>query len=40
MILSDMVEESPDATLAELRERLKKKARVEVSVPTLSRALQ
>jgi transposase len=40
MILTDFVAESPDATLDELRERMKKKARVEVSAPTISRALQ
>ena len=32
--------ESPDVTLEELRERMKKQARVEVSVPTICRALQ
>jgi len=40
MILSDLVAESPDATLDELRERMKKKTRVEASAPTISRALQ
>lgn len=40
MILTDFVAESPDATLDELRERMKKKVRVEVSAPTISRALQ
>lgn len=40
MILTDLVAEFPDATLDELREQLKKKARVEVSVPTIWRALE
>jgi transposase len=40
MILTDLVAQSPDATLDELREQIKKKARVEVSVPTICRALQ
>jgi transposase len=38
-ILSDLVAESPDLILEKLRERLKKKARVEVSIPTIWRAL-
>src|SRR5215813_9586157 len=40
MILSGLVAESPDATLDELRERMKIKTRVEASAPTISRALQ
>lgn len=40
MILTDLVAQSPDATLDELREQIKKKARVEVSIPTICRALQ
>ncbi len=40
MILTDLVAESPGATLDELREQMKKQARVEVSVPTICRALQ
>jgi transposase len=38
-ILSDLVAESPDLILEKLREQLKKKARVEVSIPTVWRAL-
>lgn len=38
-LLSEMVAESPDATLDELREQLKKKARVEASITTIWRAL-
>jgi transposase len=34
-----LVAESPDATLDELREQMKKRARVEASVPTIWRAL-
>jgi transposase len=40
MILTDLVAQSPDAMLGELREQMKKKARVEVSIPTICRALQ
>jgi transposase len=40
MILTNLVAQSPDATLDELREQMKKKARVEISVPTICRALQ
>jgi len=40
MILTDLVAQSPDATLDELRERIKKKARIEVSIPTICHALQ
>jgi len=40
MILTDLVAQSPGATLEELRERMKKQARVEVSVTTICRALQ
>jgi transposase len=39
MVLTELVAESPDATIEELRERLKKKTRVEASVPTIWRAL-
>jgi transposase len=39
MILTELVAESPDATLEELREQMKKRARVEASVPTIWRAL-
>lgn len=38
-ILSDLVAETPDATLDELRARLKKRARVAVSVTTIWRGL-
>jgi transposase len=38
-ILSDLVEETPDATLLELQKRLKEKVHVEVSVSTVARAL-
>ena len=39
MILTSLVAKTPDATLDELRERIKKQTRVEVSVPTIWRAL-
>jgi transposase len=39
MILTELVAESPDATLEELREQMKKRARVEASVPTIWHAL-
>ena len=39
MILTELVAESPDTTLEEQREHLKKRARVEASVPTIWRAL-
>lgn len=39
MILTELVAESPDATLEELREQMKKRARIEASVPTIWRAL-
>jgi transposase len=39
MILTDLVAKSPDATLDELREQMKKQTGVEVSVPTIWRAL-
>jgi transposase len=39
MILTELVAKSPDATIEELREQLKKKARVKASVPTIWRAL-
>lgn len=39
MILTELVAQSPDATLDELREQLKKRARVEASIPTIWRAL-
>jgi len=38
-ILSELVAKSPDATLDELRERMKKQARVTVSVTTIWRGL-
>ncbi len=40
MILTDLVAETPDATLAELGEQLQKKARVAVSHSTICRGLQ
>jgi transposase len=40
LILTELVARSPDATLAQLREELKKTARVEASVPTIWRALE
>ncbi len=39
MILTSLVAKTPDATLDELREQIKKQTRVEVSVPTVWRAL-
>src|SRR5262245_59077888 len=39
MLSSDLVAEFPDLTLDELLEQLNKKARVDVSVPTVWRAL-
>jgi transposase len=39
MTLTELVAELPDATLDELREQMKKRARVEASVPTIWRAL-
>jgi transposase len=39
MILSDLVAKTHEATLDELRERMKKLTRVEVSVTTIWRAL-
>jgi putative transposase len=38
MILTDLVSKTPDATLEELREQIKKRARVEVSIATIWRA--
>lgn len=38
-ILSDLVAQAPDATLDELREQMKKQARVAVSVTTIWRGL-
>lgn len=38
-ILSELVTQSPDATLEELREQMKKKARIEASITTIWRAL-
>ncbi len=38
-VLSDLVAKSPDATLDELREQMKKQARVAVSVTTIWRGL-
>ena len=40
MQVPDLVAATPDATLAELREQLEKKARVSVSLSTLCRGLQ
>ena len=40
MILTELVAEAPDATLEELREQLKKRARVEASIATIWRALE
>ena len=40
LILTELVAESPDATLEELREQMKKRARVEASIPTIWRALE
>lgn len=40
MVLTDLVAEFPDATLDELRQQLKKRVRVEVSVPTIWRACE
>ena len=39
LLLADIVAKSPDATLEQLRERIRKQARVEVSIPTIWRAL-
>jgi transposase len=39
LLLADPVAKFPYATLEQLRDRLKKQARVEVSVPTIWRAL-
>jgi transposase len=39
LLLADLVAKSPDATLERLRDQIKKQARVEVSVPTIWRAL-
>ena len=40
LTLIDLVAETPDATLEELRQQMKKKAGVEVSQSTICRALQ
>src|SRR5215813_8934945 len=40
LTLIDLVAEAPDATLEELRQQMKKRARVEVSQSTICRALQ
>lgn len=40
MILTELVAHSPDATLEELRKQMKKRARVEASIPTIWRALE
>lgn len=40
MILTELVAESPDAELEALREQMKKKTKVEVSISTISRALK
>jgi transposase len=39
LLLADLVAKSPDATLERLRDQIKKQTRVEVSVPTIWRAL-
>jgi len=39
LLLADLVAKSPDATLERLRDQIKKQARVEISVPTIWRAL-
>jgi len=39
-VLSELVSKSPDATLGELREQMKKQARVAVSVTTIWRGLE
>lgn len=39
-VLTELVADSPDATLERLREQLRKKARVEASLPTIWRALE
>jgi transposase len=40
LTLTELVALSPDATLAQLREQLRKKARVEASISTIWRALE
>src|SRR5215510_6071884 len=40
LTLIDLVAETPDATLEELRQQMKKKVGVEVSLSTICRALQ
>ena len=40
MILTELVAESPDAELEELRGQMKKKTKVEISISTISRALK
>ena len=39
-VLTDLVQEQPDATLEELRGRLKQRAQIKVSIPTVCRGLQ
>jgi transposase len=39
-ILADLVKQSPDATLEELREQIRKKTRVEVGITTIWRSLE
>jgi transposase len=39
LLLADLAPKSPDATLEQLRVQIKKQARVELSVPTIWRAL-
>jgi transposase len=39
LLLAGLVAKSPDATLERLRDQIKKQARVQVSVPTIWRAL-
>lgn len=40
VLLADLVAESPDATLEELREQMKRKGRVEAGITTIWRALE
>jgi transposase len=39
-ILADLVKQSPDATLEELREQIRKKTKVEASIATIWRCLE
>ena len=40
LMVKEMVDQTPDATLEEFREQIKKRARLEVSVMTISRGLK